>query len=258
MGDARDSVCRKRDPEIPPKRLQHLVGEGDFRAIGEEFATLLRQQGLQPSDRLLDVGSGLGRLAIPLTRYLSANGSYDGLEIMPRAVRWCARQITPSYPAFRFHHADVFNQLYNPTGSLPAETFRFPFGADTFDFAVLLSVFTHMLPTSVQQYLAELARVLKPGGTVLITAFLLDPASQACVAAGRSSLDFSHPIDSDGVMTNEPAIPEAAVAYPSEYFKRLVASSGLIFGASVQPGAWSGRPDGVGVQDVVVLKAPSA
>lgn len=256
LEDGRDFIRHKRDAGVPPKRLQHYVGDGDFRAIGEEFLGLAREFGdLASDDHVLDIGSGLGRMAMPLTRYLSATGSYDGLEIMPHAVRWCKRHITPSHPSFRFHHADVYNRLYNPKGRLPEETFVFPFDADTFDFTLLMSVFTHMLPPTVKQYLSEIARVLRPGGTVLATAFLLDPISRAAIEAGSSTFGFTHQITDQGVMTNNPAIPEAAIAYPFECFEQLVESSGLTLSRPVYPGAWSGRPDGRSTQDIVILKA---
>jgi SAM-dependent methyltransferase len=257
LQDARDFVWRKRQAGIPPRRLQHFVGYGDFRAVGEEFLILARELGgLKPDDRVLDVGSGLGRMAIPLTRFLSAGGTYDGLEIMPRATRWCEQNITPTHPSFRFHNADVYNRLYNPKGRTAAETFVFPFDDHAFDFAVVMSVFTHMLPLAVEQYLAELGRVLKPGAIALVTAFLLDPISRACIDAGSSALEFTHPLVDHDAMTIKPAIPEAAIAYPVSYFEQLVASSGLVMTASVYPGTWSGRRDGRSTQDVVILKAP--
>jgi SAM-dependent methyltransferase len=255
LQDVHDLARRRRDAGIPPKRLQHFVGVGDFRAIGEEFATFARELGgLGPGDRVLDVGSGLGRMALPLTRHLSSEGSYDGLEIMPHAVRWCRRHITPEHPRFRFHHADVYNRLYNPTGRLAEHDFAFPFAADAFDFVLLTSVFTHMLPATVERYLAEIARVLVPNGTVLATMFLLDPASRAAIESGASEFDFTHPIGERGAMTSNPAVPEAAIAYPREHFARLVSKAGLSLCEPVHLGQWSGRSDGVSTQDITILK----
>ena len=256
LEDGRDFIRRRQDAGIPPKRLQHFVGDGDFRAIGEEFLGLARELGgLASDDHVLDIGSGFGRMALPLTRYLSARGSYDGLEIMPNAVRWCKRNITSSHPSSRFHHVDVYNRLYNPKGRLPEETFVFPFDANAFDFTLLMSVFTHMLPPTVKHYLAEIARVLRPGGTVLATAFLLDPISRAAIEAGSGTFRFTHQLTDQGVMTNNLAIPEAAIAYPVGYLEQLVESSGLTFSRPVHPGTWSGRPDGRSTQDIVILKA---
>src|SRR5436309_7246167 len=102
--DLRLWLTGKSDPELPPLRMR-FVGMGDFRAIGQELAELLvRVGGLRPSDRVLDIGSGIGRVAIPLTRVLDAGASYDGFDVVERGVDWCRRHITPRHPNFRFHH----------------------------------------------------------------------------------------------------------------------------------------------------------
>nr|WP_232818547.1 hypothetical protein [Elioraea thermophila] len=56
-------------------------------------------------------------MAIPLTRYLSEQGSYEGLDVDAAAIAWCARTITPVYPSFRFRHLAVAHPLYNPNGA---------------------------------------------------------------------------------------------------------------------------------------------
>ncbi len=57
-------------------------------------------------------------------------------------------------------------------------------------FVLLTSVFTHMLPQDMDNYLSEVARVLKPDGRCLITYFLLNPESLALIDAEESSFNF--------------------------------------------------------------------
>ncbi len=77
---------------------------GEFRATGEEFLTyFIEIGGLRPSDRVLDVGCGVGRMAVPLTRYLSPEGRYEGFDVMANAVEWCQRHITPRFPLVPLH-----------------------------------------------------------------------------------------------------------------------------------------------------------
>src|SRR4051812_9569297 len=79
MRERPEEWLRLRDPMTPPKRL-HFVGAGDFAEVGEHLVSLLRKHtGLLPSERVLDVGSGNGRVAVRLTRYLNELGSYEGL-----------------------------------------------------------------------------------------------------------------------------------------------------------------------------------
>jgi len=82
----------------------------------------------------------------------------------------------------RFHHADIYHQIYNPQGQLEAQEFRFPFEDDSFDFAVVTSVFTHMLFATVDRYLGELSRIVAQGGHVLATFFILNDQSRALLA----------------------------------------------------------------------------
>src|SRR5687767_13013378 len=44
-GDAADRVRGRRDPALPPRRLQVAVGGGDYRAIGDEYRRLFVELG---------------------------------------------------------------------------------------------------------------------------------------------------------------------------------------------------------------------
>jgi hypothetical protein len=69
-----------------PRRLI-FVGPGDYRKTGEEFLGYFRSLGrLKPTDRVLDLGCGIGRMAVPLTRYLTT-GSYEGIDIVSPRVQ---------------------------------------------------------------------------------------------------------------------------------------------------------------------------
>src|SRR3954471_21980999 len=100
------------DQLIPPDSL-NFVGGGSFKAVGEEFkGHFVKLGGLRPEHRVLDIGCGIGRMAIPLTQYLSAKGSYEGFDPVKLGIDWCQEKITPLYPNFRFQTVDVFNSFY--------------------------------------------------------------------------------------------------------------------------------------------------
>ena len=120
---------------------------------------------------MLDIGCGIGRMAVPLTRYLNEQGSYEGFDIVAEGIDWCTKKITPKYPRFSFHLADVYSQKYNPEGTFSASEYPFPFKDESFDLVFLTSVFTHMLPPDVENYMKEISRVLKRNGSCLITFF---------------------------------------------------------------------------------------
>lgn len=130
----------------PPKRLCALVGErDDFKTAGTEFFGYFKNLvNLQPSDKVLDVGCGLGRMAIPLLTYLKPSAEYEGFDIMKVCTNWATQNITSKYPNFHFQHVDIYNKFYNPHGQLSAKDYVFPYGCSAFDFVFATSVFTHM------------------------------------------------------------------------------------------------------------------
>lgn len=89
--DGFDFILGKRDSVIPPKRLI-FIGDGDFRKVGEEFFRhFVELGGLKKSDNVLDVGSGIGRMAIPLINYLDPNSRYEGIDIVESGINWCKK-----------------------------------------------------------------------------------------------------------------------------------------------------------------------
>ncbi len=142
--DLRDRLTGRGDPLVPPRRL-NFVGNSDFVTTGDEFLEhFVELAGLRPSERVLDIGCGIGRMARPLARYLDASGSYDGFDINRAAIEWCRRHYR-THPNFRFEVADLRNQRYHPEGRHRADEYRFPYPDASFDVAVATSVFTHLL-----------------------------------------------------------------------------------------------------------------
>lgn len=253
LTDLRDVITLRRDALTPPARLVARVGGHDFRQVGAEFqAIFVAHAGLEPTDRVLDIGCGAGRMAVPLTRYLQAPGSYAGFDIDAEAIAWCRRAITPRFPAFAFQHADVRNEEYNPEGSLGGASFVFPYPGEAFDFAIAASLFTHLLAEDLDHYLAETARVLTPGGTLVATAFLLDGEARALQQAGRSDIVFAA---SDAPWAfRDPGTPAAAVAYDEEWLLARLGGHDFSLAHPVSKGLWSGRPGGLTYQDVLIAR----
>jgi ubiquinone/menaquinone biosynthesis C-methylase UbiE len=242
-----------RDQLTPPKKMI-FVGHGDFKKTGDEFLQyFIEKGGLKPDDQVLDVGAGIGRMALPLTEFLSEKGSYDGIDIVPKGIHWCSKKITPLFPKFQFHLADIYNQLYHPKGKQQASAYRFPFNDASFDFIFLTSVFTHMLTDDMENYLSEITRVLKPKGKCFITFFLLNEGSYSCIEKKLSMFNFEK--QSGKCYYNiANKRPEDALAYKETYIRELFARYGLEINEPIHYGSWCGRKNYLSLQDIVIAE----
>lgn len=254
--DLIDLALGRREELVPPRRLlRDFDGTPEhYKATGEEFfhhfVGLCR---LQPHETVLEVGSGIGRMAVPLTRYLSESGRYHGFDIMVAASRWCDKVISRRYRNFHFRHVDVFNDQYNPKGEVRSELLAFPYPDKVMDFVFLTSVFTHMMPPEVDHYLSEIRRVLnEDGGRCLITCFLVNEESCRGISDGRSALRFG--IDRGDHLLEFEDRPAAAVAFREATFLELLRRHQFRALPPIHFGSWSGRRDGLSFQDIVLVE----
>src|SRR6266566_723565 len=126
---------------------------GQWRELRQRTANLAQ---LQPGEQVLDVGCGTGTLAMEVARRVGRAGRVAGVdpgtEQIARARAKAARRHLP----IEFQ-IGVIEQL--------------PFLDQTFD-VVFSTLMMHHLPQSLKrQGLAEIARVLKPGGRLVIADF---------------------------------------------------------------------------------------
>lgn len=238
-----DVTGSKPEARVPPKR-KTFIGGGDFIAVGDAFFGTLKRHGLTPEMDVLDVGCGQGRMARPMTEFLK--GRYEGFDIDRSGIEWCQNQYKDA-PNFTFHHANVFNARYNQAGDVAAKDFRFPFEDNSFDRIFLTSVFTHMFKDDVENYLSEIARVLRPDGKCLVTWFLLDEVSRQ---SQHPVMNFAYDVD-EVSRTTVRSNPEAAIAFDLDFVKGLYDTLGLkIIG--IEYGHW-GRPDSsYDLQDMII------
>lgn len=244
---------------LPPAAMMHAIGAEDaegFVTVGREFVRYFQDlAGLRPDEDVLEVGSGAGRMALQLAGFLDKRATYEAFDIYKDGVEWCQQQITPRHRSFRFHHADLFSSRYNQTGTGKGSEYVFPWADDSFDFVFLTSVFTHLLPRDLEQYMREIARVLRPEGRCLITWFLLNDQSKALLAEGRGPLSF---IPQDDVYwVNSYEVPEWAVAYDEGFVLDQYRRNGLVPRRPFEYGAWCGREEFLTAHDVIVADLPA-
>ena len=237
---------------VPPLTLM-FDGPRSYREFiesGNEMASYYVELAhLKPDDSMLDVGSGIGRRTLPLLTFLNQDGSYVGMDIVKTGIDWC-REHYNNYPNFEFRQIDVRNKHYNPNGTYAASEYKFPFPSDQFDFVVLNSVFTHMMPPEVENYVAEIARVLKEGGRCLISFFLLNDESLGMINKHRSVFDLRYEFGPARSISKD--MPEIAVGYDESFVVDLFNRYRLEITPQIYYGSWSGRSDYLSFQDLVV------
>lgn len=218
----------------PPKGAI-FVGQGDYHKQGDRQREELKAHaGLITESDVLDIGCGIGRLAVSLTSYLEPSGSYTGFDVVKEGIDWCHKNISSKHHNFKFFHVDLNNALYNNTHKQACE-FRFPFPDNSFDIIALYSVFTHMLEEDVAHYLKEIGRVLRPEGHCLCSMFIIDDDSLGKMNRGESDMKFNQL--SDGLFYIDQSLREGNVAFPIDHIAPLIQTADLSI-AKFIPGKW--------------------
>jgi ubiquinone/menaquinone biosynthesis C-methylase UbiE len=120
------------------------------------WKVMLDKAGLKPGDRVLDVGCGPGSLALKAKERVGQAGEVIGIDASPEMIEVAQEKVQRASVQIDFR-VEVVERL--------------PFPDNSFD-AVLSSLMMHHLPDDVKrQGLAEIRRVLKPGGCLVIVDF---------------------------------------------------------------------------------------
>ena len=131
-------------------RLFFLGRERSFRD------RVVRTARLEPGESVLDIGCGTGSLAIAAKHRVGAAGTVCGIDASPEMIERARRKARKAQVDVRFADSVVE---------------RMPFPDGHFD-VVLSTMMLHHLPRAArEQCLRETARVLKPGGRLLVVDF---------------------------------------------------------------------------------------
>jgi len=188
--------------------MDTFLFRGKLRELRQRTANLAR---FQPGETVLDVGCGVGTLAIEAQQRVGATGHVFGIDPGAQQIaRACYKAARRKLP--------IDFQI----GVIE----RLPFPEQTFD-AVLSTIMMHHLGDGLKrQGLAEIARVLKPGGRLVIADFNRSEEPQPQPVPFGSVRDlpgFVHEAGFSQIETEEMAFPkfhagvEFVRAYKGEY-----------------------------------------
>ena len=163
---------------VPPAILRFRVIESlsvdKFLRIGAGGAELIRHHAsdlgidFASTYRVLEFGCGCGRTIRWFLRD-GGNAEFHGVDVDADAVDWCRKHL------HRGH--------FLATTPVPP----LPYPAEHFDFVYCLSVFTHLNESMQDSWLAELRRILKADGVLLLTIYG-SAASKVLDAEGQKML----------------------------------------------------------------------
>jgi len=149
--------------------FSRLVGLGVNQANSRMVAEMAK---LKPGDKVLDVGCGTGNLTLTAKEYVGPSGSATGIDASPEMIDKARRNAVHSGLEAAFE-----------VGLIE----KIPYPAGSFD-AVINRLMIHHLPNDLKrQGLAEILRVLKPGGLL----FIADFKAQTNTLLGHLALAFA-------------------------------------------------------------------
>jgi 2-polyprenyl-3-methyl-5-hydroxy-6-metoxy-1,4-benzoquinol methylase len=168
--------------QIRKNEHREFVG-GLWEEIGAHQLNFLQRHGLMNDHLLLDVGCGCLRGGIPCIRYLEA-GNYFGLDINASLIKAGLIEIEREGLTERRP-----NLLVN-------DKFEFSRFDRTFDYAIALSLFTHLPMNHIIRCLIEIRKVLSPGAQFFAT-FFEAPSSAHLERVRHTPGDIQTNYDSD-------------------------------------------------------------
>lgn len=149
-------IAERLTPPPTSRQLRARVG-GRWDEIGTLQFEYLVAQGMKPEHTMLDVGCGVLRGGLHSIRYLDA-GNYYGIDIAPEMIEGARREL-----------AGAGLEAKQPTLRV-TDSFDMSFGRPI-DYALALSVFTHIPWNSMYRALSSMAVELRPGGQFFATFF---------------------------------------------------------------------------------------
>lgn len=237
-----------------------LVGGGDpFENGNINLGIINKYSQINENSSILDFGCGCGRLALPLLEQMANNGRYVGVDIIPDLVNFCRIEIASVYSNSEFYQLEATNSHYSEwlKKSSPIEghlSKLSDLGGEQFHLIVAFSVFTHLSSSELAKYFHALTELLHPGGTLLVSVFLVNSVTKKSTEDGNSAISFIRPTwrkrkeyfaDKDSEM--------AAVGFPEKTVIDSAAQAGLS-PTNIYYGSWSGQASSSSFQDIVVLK----
>jgi SAM-dependent methyltransferase len=252
-----DEPVRRLSPltPLPPQKLMFMdkTSEAMLRN-GASLLKLLRER--VPFDlngNVLDVGCGYGRMAYTLLNE-GFTGTYVGLEILPNHVAWLRENLSPWFrQSSTFLHLDVLNERYNPNGKMSADQVIWPPIGMLPDYVFILSVFTHMYASGIENYLAQLAKVTGKDTVAYATFFLLNESQAEMERQGVSRYPMTVAVEPYS-RCYDAKDQLWAIGFDQDWVVKKIGEAGFEIIEPIELGSWCGRKGSRAYQDSIFFR----
>jgi len=136
--------------------------DSDYRRRVQPPAPLIKRSGFKPGMRVLEIGCGSGAYTTFVARAVGPGGTVEALDIQPAMLAQLEKKL--ALP----ENSDITN-----INTHEASAYELPFEDGSIDLVYLITVLFEIPDRN--KALAEIQRVLKPGGILAVTEFLPDP-----------------------------------------------------------------------------------
>ena len=107
----------------------------------------------------------------------------------------------------------------------------------------------------MEQYVAEIRRVLKPSGKAFFTFFLINDESRSLISSGRAG-DLKLVPYQQHMYVLDPRVPEKVTGYEESWISAMLSIHGISISGPIRYGSWCGREKYLSYQDIVVVSQP--
>ena len=154
-------IVRRVFPFPAPAFIGYAL-DTDARRWMQPAGALVERSGIREGMRVLEVGCGSGAYTTFVARAVGARGEVHALDIQPAMLAQLARKLQQQA------HRDIENIRLHE-----GSAYELPFEPASLDLVYMVTVLPEI--PDQERALAEVRRVLKPGGILAVTEFLVDP-----------------------------------------------------------------------------------
>lgn len=139
-----------------------FILDTDYRRKLQKPSKIIERSGIKKGMKVLEIGCGSGAFTTFVAREVSKEGKVYALDIQPKMLEQLRKKLAKN------EHKDIKN-----IEIIEANAQKLPFEDNSMDLVYMVTV----LPEIPNQHeaLLETKRVLRPGGILAVTEFMVDP-----------------------------------------------------------------------------------